>query len=99
MLKIPLQFLSGLDFKIENSIYTFLEKTYFPPGNLPFFSSILPKIIKLLFYSSCITILMFVIKILYPYKKSVNFALISLIIMDAILLTLIFIGFMQLLYG
>lgn len=91
--------LSATDLKIESAIQLFLENNYFPPRDLPLFTSFLPTTIKLLFYFSCLTIFTILIKILHPYSKLVTLILISMFLADALITILIFMGFMQLLYG
>jgi hypothetical protein len=87
------------DLKLETSVFHFLEKKYFPPGNLPLFTAFLPKSVKLIFYFSLLSLLFFLIKIIYPENKIISLIILSVLLTSGFLLVLIFLGFMQLLYG
>lgn len=98
MIEILLNKLSKTDSAFENIIQRFLQESYFPPGNLPEFTTFLPKSIKLIAYFFVLSLILSLFKILHPENRIITLVLISVLIITGTLLILIFLGFMQLLY-
>lgn len=98
MLEPIINRLVATDYDFENTILRFLENNYFPPNNLPLFTALLPKTVKLIFYFVCLGLFFSLIKILHPENRTISLILVSTLIIMGLLLVLIFTGFMQLLY-
>lgn len=73
-------------------------KSYYPSANPPFFSIYLPFYIKTIAYSLFFLVPILFLKILFPYKKVIDYLILIILMILIISVALIFLAFMQFLF-
>ena len=71
---------------------------YNPGGEIPYFTSLLPNLIKTIAYALPFLIIFAFLKFLYPYNSLLTFVLVIMLVIITISAFGIFLGFLQILY-
>jgi hypothetical protein len=95
-----LKHINTLNIELDKLIAKYLSP-YFPTTNLnelPFFSKNMPQFAKYLFLSAATLIILFIIKVIIPDKRWVNFFIFLVLFVAGGCLIGFYIGLLQLLY-